>query len=300
MKVGLPRAMHFYTYGVLWYTFLERLGVQVVLSDLTNREILDQGAKKMVDSACLPLKIMRGHAENLKDKEVDYIFLPRVVKPDQDTFTCPKSAGLPELIFQTGRELPPLLSPVIEGSIADPKPYYETGRRLGAGKNQTQKAFFQALRRWEAQQRQKAQFSCLLTNKAIAIIGHPYLTEDPFVNFHLKTRLSEKGYQTISSDQLRRLPENSPIYPKFMFWQSGHDMGAIAASAKRLAGCILLTAFGCGPDSYIETYCREHLDQQKIPHLTLTLDEQTGEAGFMTRVEAFLDVLERRERRQGA
>ena len=31
MKVGLPRAMHFYSYGLLWYTFLEQLGVKVVL-----------------------------------------------------------------------------------------------------------------------------------------------------------------------------------------------------------------------------------------------------------------------------
>ena len=94
----------------------------------------------MVDTACLPLKILRGHVENLKEKGVDYIFLPRVVKPDQDTFTCPKSAGLPELIFQTGRDLPLLLSPEIEGSILDPRPYYETGLILGAGKKQTQAA----------------------------------------------------------------------------------------------------------------------------------------------------------------
>ena len=148
MKVGLPRAMHFYSYGLLWYTFLEQLGVKVVLSDLTDQKTLEEGTKKMVDTACLPLKVLRGHVENLKEKGVDYIFLPRVVKPSEDTYTCPKSAGLPELIFQTGRDLPPLLSPEIDGSVTDPRPYYETGHMLGASKKKTQKAFFYALRRW--------------------------------------------------------------------------------------------------------------------------------------------------------
>lgn len=308
MKVGLPRAMHFYTYGLLWYTFLEQLGVQVVLSDLTSQTTLEVGTRKMVDTACLPIKILRGHVENLKEKGVDYIFLPRVVKPSQDTYTCPKSAGLPELIFQTGRNLPKLLCPEIDGSVADPRPYYETGLVLGVGKKQTQKAFFHALRRWQMQQNQSRRRQSLPSGKGmdlktIALIGHPYLTEDSGINFHLKETLKKKGYRIITSDQMRRLTGQGRIYPKFMFWQSGHDIGALLLSmddVNKAAGVILLTAFGCGPDSYIETYCRQYLERQGIPHLTLTLDEQTGEAGFITRVEAFLDVIERRERRAGA
>ena len=301
MKVGLPRTMHFYSYGLLWYTFLEQLGAQVVLSDLTNQKTLEAGTKKMVDTACLPLKILRGHVENLKEKGVDYIFLPRVVKPSEDTYTCPKSAGLPELIFQTGRDLPPLLSPEIDGSVTDPRPYYETGHMLGASKKKTQKAFFYALRRWQLQQNQ-SQMRKKLTDsegKTIALIGHPYLTEDSGVNFRLKSALKQKGYRIITSDQMRRLSGQSSIYPKFMFWQSGHDMGSLLQSlddVNRAAGVILLTAFGCGPDSYIETYLRQYLDRQGIPHLTLSLDEQSGETGMITRVEAFLDMIERSQK----
>ncbi len=318
MKVGLPRAMHFYSYGLLWYTFLEQLGAQVVLSDLTSQKTLEAGTKKMVDTACLPLKILRGHVENLKEKGVDYIFLPRVVKPSEDTYTCPKSAGLPELIFQSGRDLPALLSPEIDGSISDPQPYYETGLILGASKKQTQKAFFQALRRWQLQQNQSRMRQKLAEQqergdlntaadksvpKTIALVGHPYLTEDPGINFHLKEVLKQKGYRVITSDQMRRLSGQGRIYPKFMFWQSGHDMGSLLLSmndVNKAVGVIMLTAFGCGPDSYIETYLRQYMDRQGIPHLTLTLDEQTGEAGVVTRVEAFLDVIQRRERRAGA
>ena len=301
MKVGLPRAMHFYNYGLLWYTFLEQLGVKVVLSDLTDRTTLEVGTRKMVDTACLPLKILRGHVENLKEKGVDYIFLPRVVKPEKDTYTCPKSAGLPELIFQTGRELPQLLSPEIDGSITDPRPYYETGHLLGASKKKTQKAFFYALRRWQLQQnqsrlRQKLNES---KNKTIILIGHPYLTEDSGINFRIKEMLKQRGYRTVSSNQMRRLNSQDKVYPKFMFWQSGHDMASLLLSMNEInqsAGVIMLTAFGCGPDSYIETYLRQYLDRQGMPHLTLSLDEQSGEAGAVTRVEAFLDMIDRRQK----
>ncbi len=34
-----------------------------------------------------------------------------------------------------------------------------------------------------------------------------------------------------------------------------------------------------------------------IPILTLIIDEMTGEAGYMTRVEAFIDILEKRRER---
>ncbi len=305
MKVGLPRAMHFYSYGLLWYTFLEQLGVKVVLSDLTDQTTLEVGTRKMVDTACLPLKILRGHVENLKEKGVDYIFLPRLVKPSEDTYTCPKSAGLPELIFQTGRDLPPLLSPEIDGSMTDPKPYYETGHMLGASKMKTQKAFLYALRRWQLQQSQSRLRQKLTNpgNKTIALIGHPYLIEDSGINFRIKELLKQKGYHTVSSNQMRRLNAQGRIYPKFMFWQSGQDMASLLLSMDKVnkaAGVIMLTAFGCGPDSYIETYLRQYLDRQGIPHLTLSLDEQSGEAGVVTRVEAFLDMIDRRQQKVGA
>lgn len=300
MKIGLPRAMHFYSYGVLWYTFLEKLDAEVVLSDLTSKQTLDGGTKKMVDGACLPLKILRGHVEDLKTKQVDAIFLPRIVKLSQDTFACPKSAGLPELIYQTGRDLPRLLSPAIEGDITDAAPYYETGRQLGCSKKKVQRALQIALQKWQHQQQRPVPSKEQPGQKTIVILGHPYLTEDRFVNFDLKRKLTEQGYRVITSCKQRRLADTSSIYPHFMFWQSGHDMAWMLDELGRTDGCILLSAFGCGPDSYIESYCREEMRRQGVPYLALTLDEQTGEAGFGTRVEAFLDVLERREGRQGA
>ena len=59
---------------------------------------------------------------------------------------------------------------------------------------------------------------------------------------------------------------------------------------------ITVTAFGCGPDSLmIERMARKGKDFNK-PILNLTIDEHTGEAGFVTRLEAFCDMLFRKKR----
>ena len=60
-------------------------------------------------------------------------------------------------------------------------------------------------------------------------------------------------------------------------------------------GLITVNSFGCGPDSLmIEKIVRKAKDYNK-PLLCLTIDEHTGEAGFVTRLEAFVDMLYRKK-----
>ncbi|GBF22975.1 hypothetical protein tpqmel_0379 [Candidatus Gastranaerophilus sp. (ex Termes propinquus)] len=69
---------------------------------------------------------------------------------------------------------------------------------------------------------------------------------------------------------------------------------------QKIDGIITITAFGCGPDSLmIERMARKSKKFNK-PILNLTVDEHTGEAGFITRVEAFCDMLFRRKRAQAS
>ena len=64
----------------------------------------------------------------------------------------------------------------------------------------------------------------------------------------------------------------------------------------KIDGIVTLNAFGCGPDSLmIERITRKAKDSGK-PILSLTIDEHTGEAGFITRLEAFIDMLYRKKR----
>ena len=61
-------------------------------------------------------------------------------------------------------------------------------------------------------------------------------------------------------------------------------------------GIIALSAFGCGPDSLMVDEIAYHCKEIGMPLIHLTIDEHTGEAGFITRLEAFVDMLFRKKR----
>ena len=64
----------------------------------------------------------------------------------------------------------------------------------------------------------------------------------------------------------------------------------------KVDGIITITAFGCGPDSIMVDRIARNAKRFEKPVLGLTLDEHTGEAGFITRIEAFIDMLLRKKR----
>ena len=87
--IGIPRALLYHRYGVLWATFFERLGCRIVLSPPSNRRILERGIALAVDETCLPLKVFLGHVEALKGK-ADHILVPRVASLAKDEQACVK------------------------------------------------------------------------------------------------------------------------------------------------------------------------------------------------------------------
>ncbi|HEX2947954.1 MAG TPA: hypothetical protein VHV83_00020, partial [Armatimonadota bacterium] len=53
---------------------------------------------------------------------------------------------------------------------------------------------------------------------------------------------------------------------------------------------ILVGAFECGPESIVESYIEKEAQSQGIPLMVLSMDEHSGEAGLVTRLEAFMDT----------
>lgn len=107
-KVGIPRGLFYYQYYPFWERFLEELGAEVIISDKTNKKILDEGVKICIDGACLPVKIFHGHVANLKDR-VDYLLIPRYTSISKKEYVCPKFGGLPDMIRHTFKDLPVII-----------------------------------------------------------------------------------------------------------------------------------------------------------------------------------------------
>ena len=87
-RVGIPRGLLFYRYFPLWKTFFEALDVEVIVSPPTTEATVRQGSKLLPGDLCLPVKIYFGHAESLK-KEVDFLFVPRYISIESDSYMCP-------------------------------------------------------------------------------------------------------------------------------------------------------------------------------------------------------------------
>lgn len=69
----------------------------------------------------------------------------------------------------------------------------------------------------------------------------------------------------------------------------------LLSSAKNADGAVKLMPSGCMPEIVAKSYCEKHQDDAGIRVLNLIYDEMSGDAGYETRIEAFVDMLERRK-----
>ena len=97
MKIGLPRGLLYHSYGPFMEAFLSELPAEIIISEETDRDILDRGTAACIDDACLPVKVYAGHVESLREK-CDRIVVPRIMSCEYGESLCPKLNGLPELI----------------------------------------------------------------------------------------------------------------------------------------------------------------------------------------------------------
>jgi len=58
-----------------------------------------------------------------------------------------------------------------------------------------------------------------------------------------------------------------------------------------ITGVIEISSFACGCDAVLKEFVEKEFKSRKIPFLYLIIDEHAGEAGFQTRLEAFIDTI---------
>lgn len=324
MKIGIPRALLYYDFGVFWITFIKELGHDVVLSTKTNNTILNSGVKHCVDDACLPIKIFHGHVMDLIDKS-DIVFVPRLVSIRKWEFICPKFIGLPEMVKNSLPKVPRLL--VVDFNFHKKskigyEDLYRVGRQLEATStviNRAIAASKEALKRYynklisgydpvdliKNDFKPQSKDLPLVKNQnklqhkgTIALIGHPYLLFDQYININISKKLKQRNYKVIYPENIEdeHIDKTCSILPKKLFWSYGKKLlgsGLYMLKNQMVDGVIFLSSFGCGIDSFIvELLQRFNRRHYKAPFTVITLDEHSGEAGFDTRLEAFVDMME--------
>ena len=56
IKVGIPRSVFYYYYGNLWQKILKQMNLEVIISPITNKQIMELGANYANDEMCLSMK----------------------------------------------------------------------------------------------------------------------------------------------------------------------------------------------------------------------------------------------------
>lgn len=318
VKIGIPRALAYYAYYPFWKEFFNSLGIQTVVSGATTKKTLDEGVKEAVTDACVPIKLFHGHVIDLIDKKVDYIFIPRLVsvnKEENVTF-CPKFLGLPDMIRVSIKNLPPLIDERVDlkkGKKELLKICLRIGKRLKVGYLTSFKAYTKAVKAQKYfRQLLDKQLTPLEAINIIegkeysvnhdeskyrfAVLGFPYAVYDKFVNVDVISRLRQLGIKVLTAEMIpsEKLLQQASKIPKNLFWNFSNQVLRAALyylDHDKIDGIIHITAFGCGPDAMVDKMIELEAKQRgRIPFMSITIDEHTGEAGLMTRIEAFADM----------
>lgn len=322
--IGIPRAMSFYHNYPFYHGFFSALGIKIVLSDVTTKQTLSSGSALVVTETCLPIKIYVGHVLNLIDKGVEKILVPSIQSVDYKIYNCSKIRGLPDLIRNVIKKDFTIIEATLDKSEKN-QGLYEFLKEMAAPFGITDekvikeasKAGWRTYNNFHIMSKSgmsyKKAMNYALQGKvfiesstkeypiSIALVAHGYNIYDDRASMKIIEKLESMDVKVYTSLQLSKEQtlEGINTLGEKLYWANEYEMTGTAGhymKDNKIDGLIALNAFGCGPDSLMIERIVRKAKQFSKPILNLTIDEQTGEAGFITRLEAFVDMLFRKKR----
>lgn len=153
----------------------------------------------------------------------------------------------------------------------------------------------------------------------VDITGEIYIVNDEFSNQNIERELGRMGVQVRRSLTLTSFLKDA-IIPKIFRKGETHlqrafrlaepylkrDIGGdslecvsdvVYAHERGADGIIHLSPFTCMPEIMSQNIFPAMREDCDVPILALIMDEQTGRAGYITRIEAFVDLMRRRKRK---
>jgi predicted nucleotide-binding protein (sugar kinase/HSP70/actin superfamily) len=131
----------------------------------------------------------------------------------------------------------------------------------------------------------------------LGVLGRRYVLADAVLSFDLidKLRCSDVDVLTAASVPAAVADENVSHLPFDLYWTLVAETVGVARHWLRnsqVDGIIYLLSFECGPDSLIKILLENVLKEfPGVPYCPLLVDEHSAESGFLTRLEAFLDIV---------
>ncbi len=321
--IGIPRAISYYNYFPFWWGFFNNIGIEIILSDPTTKKTIADGASLVVTETCLPIKVYTGHVVNLINKGVKNIFVPSIQSIAPKIYNCSKIRGLPDLIKNVVKGDFNIIEATLDKSEKNNNLIdflTEIATQYGIKDinkiKEAQNAGFVVQNNFNVMVQNGLDFDEALNNAkkgqviiapkkedkpiSIALIGHGYNIYDKRACMDIFKKLENLNVRVYNAYQLtiEQLKGGMESLNSTLYWANQHEMTGCAGhylQDEKIDGVITLTAFGCGPDSLMVEDIKRKAKNFNKPLLNLTIDEHTGEAGFITRIEAFCDMLYRKK-----
>lgn len=316
--IGFPKAMYFFDRLPFWSVFWGELGFKMILSDSTNKKIINSGSELVVADPCFPIKLAHGHIKNLIDKNPDYIFMPAMITSEceqdekekakavgrKQTYFCLWGQTLPEVIlnnkhFRSFKNK--FINPKIElregddfvindllSTIKDKfswitkkdveNAYNLAKEELNSFRKSLYDLYQEAIKEVDSKDRE-----------LVVLIGRSYNVNDSGMNLNIASKLRDLyGVNVIPIDTVDLESEDVDDINENMFWGYGRRILATLKQIRKKKNIhmIYITNFQCGPDSYIKHFVPSAFNKS---YLMLQFDGHGNDAGMMTRCEAYLD-----------
>ena len=315
ISIGIPRELLlYYQEFPFWRTFFTDLGFQVVLSSHTDRKLVSRALEMLTSETCFPVEVMHGHIMNLLDRKVDHIFIPFVVNNrtaannPTSNCNCPWIQTYPFMVRaalanhpENHKLLLPALHPRYFDRVFVGEMTAFMKQQFGTPGSAVKKALYHA-------REEQTLFENSLVSRGkeilenipegrevVVILGRPYNTGDPELNLRLVDKLINQQVLPVPLDFL---PLNEEyVFDDFpnMYWPNGRKIlgGARIIARDERLHAIYIGNFRCGPDSFVMHFVTEALKGK--PALQLEIDEHSADAGLITRLEAFLDSIRKKD-----
>lgn len=149
----------------------------------------------------------------------------------------------------------------------------------------------------------------------VGIVGEVYVVLEPATNLNMEGILGNLGVEVHRSIFLSGWTMDNAIHeggghdvkkaalrylPEMVGGHGQDSVGhTVIYAAEGIDGVVHLAPFTCIPEIVAKSILPRVSEDLDIPVISFFLDEQTGEAGVRTRLEAFVDLLKRRREGRG-
>ncbi|MCF7925970.1 MAG: acyl-CoA dehydratase activase [Candidatus Izimaplasma sp.] len=305
--IGLPLVLNMYENIPFWFTLFDELGFNVVYSDRSSKSLYELGQNSIPsDTACYPAKLVHGHIENLRQKDIDLIFYPNmpynVIEKDyrDNEYNCPVVAFYPELIKAN-------MDVLNEETFIDPylslnnKKYFIKDflncdkLKQYVSKKALKNAYDKALTAYNDYRKsifnegtRAIQYAQDNDIPLVLLAGRPYHI-DPEVNHGIPKLIRSLDVVVLSEDaiNMRANQTQVQVLNQWTYHTRLYDSAKFITTLDN-AHFIQLVSFGCGLDAITGDEIKDILDKNNKLYTQIKIDEVNNLGSANIRIRSLL------------